>query len=79
MGFSAGLNNCTSRIARCLMSIFFFIGGHQDQAFYGSDPKKAEILSFDGETWKEIAKMSSGRKSSAVTQVVAEDYKQFCN
>jgi len=51
-----------------------FIGGHEE-----SEPTKAEILSFDGETWKEIAKMSSGRSSSAVTQVVADDYKEFCN
>jgi len=54
-----------------------FIGGHQQ--FIDSDPTSAEILAFDGETWKEIAKMSSGRSLSAVTQVVAEDYKQFCN
>jgi len=55
----------------------FLIGGHSETT--PREPKKAEILAFDGETWKEIAKLSSGRSHSAVTQVVAEDYKDFCN
>ena len=61
------------------MLMFYYLGGHQETTDFKVQPKKAEILAFDGETWKEIAKMSSGRSSSAVTQVVAEDYKQFCN
>jgi len=56
----------------------FFIGG--DKKSGGHQPKTTEILAFDGKSWKEIAKLPGpGRSSSAVTQVVVEDYKDFCN
>ena len=39
------------------MLMFYYLGGHQETTDFKIQPKKAEILAFDGESWKEIAKL----------------------